>query len=188
RQGLSPEELRSLLDFGCGCGRVTRRWVDLHGPEICGSDRDERAIEWCRTNLPFARFERNGLEPPLAFDDARFDLVYALSVFTHLTADLQHRWIVELGRVIRPAGLLLLTTHGESYADGLHADERRRFEGGELVVRWEEVAGTNLCGAYHPERWVRERLARGFEVIDFEPQGARGNPRQDLYVLRRLSS
>ena len=42
------------------------------------------------------RFERNALAPPLAFDDESFDLVYALSVFTHLTAELQLAWRDEL--------------------------------------------------------------------------------------------
>ena len=60
-----------------------------------------------------------------------------------------------------------------------------RFERGELVVRWSDLAGTNLCSAYHPERYVRETLAQGFDVSTIEPEGARGNPTQDLIVLRR---
>src|SRR5947208_884804 len=83
-----------------------------------------------------ARSEVNGLAPPLAFDDASFDLVYALSVFTHLTGDLQVAWRDELRRVLRPGGRLLITTHGRSYVPRLDVEERERFESGELVVRW----------------------------------------------------
>ena len=177
-------ELESVLDFGCGCGRVTRWWNDFHGA-IAGSDVSGPAIDWCRANLPFGRFERNALAPPLVFEDESFDLVYALSVFTHLTADLQLAWRDEVRRVLRPGGLLLLTTHGRSYVPRLDEDERASFERGELVVRWGDVAGTNLCSAYHPEAYLRDTFAAGFAFLELEAEGARGNPTQDLVLLRK---
>ena len=177
-------ELQSVLDFGCGCGRVTRWWREFNGA-VAGSDVSGPAIEWCRANLPFARFERNALAPPLAFADESFDLVYALSVFTHLTAELQLAWRDELRRVLRPGGRLLLTTHGRSYVPRLTDAERARFEHGELVVRWADVAGTNLCSAYHPEPYLRNTFADGFAFLELEAEGARGNPTQDLVLLRK---
>ena len=183
RQGIAVEEVGALLDFGCGCGRVTRRWRALEG--VHGSDMNAEAVAWCRANLPFGRFETNGLAPPLAFADDSFALVYALSVFTHLTVDLQRAWLRELRRILRPGGLLLLTTHGRAYLDRLSHEERERFDAGEVVVRWEDVAGTNLCSAYHPERALREDLAEGFAFLELEPEGALGNPHQDLSVLRK---
>jgi SAM-dependent methyltransferase len=178
-------EVESVLDFGCGCGRVTRWWHAFPG-SVAGSDLSAPAIAWCAGNLPFASFETNGLAPPLAFPDGSFDLVYALSVFTHLTAELQIAWRDELRRVLRPGGRLLVTTHGRSYAPRLDRGEREQFERGELVVRWGDIAGTNLCSAYHPERYLRETLADGFEIVELVPEGALGNPTQDLVVLRRV--
>jgi SAM-dependent methyltransferase len=178
------EEIGAVLDFGCGCGRVTRYWDDFAGT-VSGSDVSGRAVEWCRSNLPFARFEVNRLEPPLAFEDESFDLVYALSVFTHLTEELQLAWRDELRRVLRPGGRLLVTTHGRSYLPRLDDGERARFEAGELVVRWDDLPGTNLCSAYHPEPYLRETFARGFTFTELEPEGARGNPTQDLVLLTR---
>jgi SAM-dependent methyltransferase len=128
-------DVQALLDFGCGCGRVTRYFHDFAG-EVSRSDVNAQAIDWCRGNLRFARFEVNGLAPPLLFADASFDLVYAYSVFTHLTAELQVAWRDELRRVLQPGGRLLVTTHGESYVARLDEDERARFNAGELVVRW----------------------------------------------------
>ncbi|HEY2542766.1 MAG TPA: hypothetical protein VGH92_06895, partial [Gaiellaceae bacterium] len=87
----------------------------------------------------------------------------------------------------RPGGRLLLTTHGTSYLPRLEEDERARFDRGELVVRWGDLPGSNLCSAYHPERYLRDTLADGFDLATFEPEGARGNPTQDLVVLRRTS-
>src|SRR5262249_35561615 len=107
-------EVRAVFDFGCGCGRVTRYFHDFSG-EVAGSDVSSQAIDWCRATLRFAHFESNGLAPPLAFDDESFDLVYALSVFTHLTDELQLAWRDELRRVLQPGRRLLVPTHGESY-------------------------------------------------------------------------
>src|SRR5919197_279595 len=117
------EAMQSILDFGCGCGRVIRNWAALDA-EIVGSDLSGSAIDWCRENLSFARFETNGLSPPLAIDDASIDLAYALSVLTHLPEAIQHEWMDELYRVVRPGSLLLLTTHGERYLERLDDDER----------------------------------------------------------------
>jgi SAM-dependent methyltransferase len=181
----APDRLASVLDFGCGCGRVTRYWLGT-GTRVAGSDLNEDAVEWCRRNLPFARFELNGLAPPLAFDDGAFDLVYGLSVFTHLPEELQVAWLHELSRVLRPGGRLLLTTHGDRYRGRLDPTERASYDAGEIVVRWQEVAGSNLCAAYHPLGSLA-RLAQGrFEEIAFAAEGAKGNPHQDVHVFRRV--
>jgi SAM-dependent methyltransferase len=185
RHGRPMEEVGSLLDFGCGCGRVIRRWVGLGHTDVHGADANERAVAWCRANLPFARVVSNGLAPPLAYGDESFDVVYALSVFTHLPEDLQLAWMRELERLLRPGGFLLVTTHGERYRERLSHDEREAFDAGRLVVRWPEGAGTNLCSAFHPASYVKERLAAGLDVVEAVPEGATGNPYQDLYLLRR---
>jgi SAM-dependent methyltransferase len=177
-------EVDAVLDFGCGCGRVLRYWSD-HSGTVAGSDRDAGAVEWCRRNLRFAQVGRNALAPPLSYANESFDLVYALSVFTHLTEELQTAWRDELRRVLRPGGRLLVTTHGRAYLPRLDVAERARFERGELIVRWADLPGSNLCSAYHPEPYIRTTLAQGFDLVTIEPEGARGNPTQDLIVLRR---
>jgi SAM-dependent methyltransferase len=183
RHGRPLESLGSLLDFGCGCGRVTRWWRELDA-EVHGSDVDAPAVAWCRASLGFGHFAVNELAPPLPYRDSTFDLVYAFSVLTHLTEELQRPWLDDLRRVLRSGGLLVLSTHGERYLERLTAAERARFEAGDLVVRWGGVAGTNLCTAFHPRSYL-ERLAEGFELLEHVPEGAAGNPHQDLSVLRR---
>jgi SAM-dependent methyltransferase len=176
--------MRSILDFGCGCGRVVRHWANL-AAEVHGSDMNGRLIRWCRRNLPFATFATNRAHPPLPYRDGQFDLVYALSVFTHLPAHIQRPWMEELHRVTRPGGYVLLSLHGDRYLPDLTPDERRRFEAGELVVRGADAPGRNECGAYHPAAYVQSVLAAGFRLMDHLAQGARGNPHQDLVVLRK---
>ena len=186
RRGVQIDQLGAILDFGCGCGRVLRHWHDLRRVRVFGSDYGPNLVEWCRHNLSFADVGVNQLAPPLVYADTEFDLVYAFSVFSHLTEDLQVPWMTELTRVLKSGGHLLVSTHGESYLHRLNAEESRRFAGGALVVKNDVKApGSNMCAAYHPLGYVRARMSGGLELIDFQPEGARGNPHQDLYVFRK---
>lgn len=178
------ENMRDILEFGCGCGRVLRHWRAVSGPQIHGTDYNPKLLDWCRVNLPFSRISQNGLAPPLAFPDSGFDFIYAISVFTHLSEDLQARWMTELTRILRPGGLLLITTHGTSFHHKLDAAEQARFDSGKLVVRYADSSGQNLCNAYHPETWVRNRLATDYTILEFVPAGTWEAVYQDIYLLK----
>jgi SAM-dependent methyltransferase len=176
----------AVLDFGCGCGRVLRHLMGRPGWRLHGADRNLLAIAWCRKNLPFAAFDVAAAAPPLPYSDGAFDLVYAFSVFTHLTFEMQAAWIAEARRVLKDGGHLLLSLHGDSYAARLPSREKAEYRRGRAVVLEDDVAGSNRCNAFHPETYVRQTLADGFEVVDFRPRGALGNPSQDLYLLKKL--
>jgi SAM-dependent methyltransferase len=184
--GREFEALDAVLDFGCGCGRVMRKWANVPGPSFFGSDYNSDLIKWCRQNLPYARFEVNRLAPPLPFAADQFDLVYAFSVFTHLTELLQHEWMAELRRIVRPRGLLVFSTRGAAWAWKLTPDERSRYERGDLVVRYGDVAGTNLCAAFHPWPYIREQLARSFTFKESLP-GRLADGAQDVHVVERTA-
>jgi SAM-dependent methyltransferase len=183
--GTEITELDALLDWGCGCGRVLRHWSRLETTRVAGCDIDERMVDWCAKNLPFAEVTLTGLEPPLPYADGSFALVYAFSVFTHLSEPLQHAWIAESRRILRPGGYLLFSTLGERYAslERLNSAERDRFARGELVVLYERSAGTSLCSAYHPPEYVQRTLAQGFDVVAFRPAADDGG--HDIHLLRK---
>ena len=185
KNGLTIENFNAILDFGCGSGRVMRHWKELTGPILYGQDYNPKLVAWCQRNLTFARFQVNPLEGRLEYQDGVFDFIYALSVFTHLTASRQAFWMQELSRVLRPGGYLFFTTHGDFYLPQLSLESQARFRNGEVVVYGSEREGSNICTVFHPERYVRETLARNLDVIDFVPEGARGNPRQDVYLLQK---
>lgn len=187
RAGRSLESMGDVLDFGCGCGRVLRQWGNVDGVRLHGCDYNPVGPKWISNNLPWVSTRVNRLAPPLPYDDGSFDFVYALSVFTHLPVQLQTAWMSELHRVIRPGGLLAITTMGATYLHRLSAEERRRFGAGEEITRDDALAGTNLYAAYHPEAYVRNQLSAGFSVIDFEQAGGVSNGSQDLYLLERRS-
>jgi len=125
------------------------------------------------------------LEPPTEFPDDTFDFIYGISVLTHLPEMLQFAWMNELSRVLKPGGLLYITTHGEYYMRRLNEQETRLFLSGELIVKLAAYPGTNFCTTFHPESYVRHKLASQFVVVDFAPQGAEGSPQQDAYLLKK---
>jgi SAM-dependent methyltransferase len=185
QNGLEMETFDAMLDFGCGCGRVTRHWSRLPHVQVHGTDYNPELVAWCRQHLRFARFGTNQLMPPLAYDDNAFDFVYALSVFTHLAESTQAAWMHELARVVKPGGHLLVTTHGDFYTQYLDEDERRRYHAGQLVLRPGLVEGDNVCAAFQSESQVRSTLAAGWQMVACVPEGSLGTPRQDLYLLRK---
>jgi len=183
--GTSIEEVESLLDWGCGCGRVLRHWSDLPGTRLLGCDIDRKMVAWCNDNLTFAQVTVNALSPPLPYGDSSFGLVYAFSVMTHLSEELQRSWLDELRRTLKPGGYLLISTLGEYYAsrNRLTESERESFSQGNLVVLYERSAGTSLCSAYHPPEYVRRELGKDFEHVAFREAADDG--RHDIHLLRK---
>ena len=163
---------------------MLRHWAALERTLRSGCDINPKMVAWCDANLPFVDVTVNDRTPPLQFEDEAFDLVYAFSVFTHMTEDAQHAWIRELQRVLRPGGFLLVSTLGEHYLSlgRLTEPEQEAFRRGELIVLFERSSGTSLCSAYHPPEYVRTKLAGDLEVVAFRPAADDG--KHDLHLLR----
>jgi SAM-dependent methyltransferase len=184
RNGLDPTTLGDVLDFGCGSGRVLRHWERSEGMRLHGTDYNPRLISWCRRAYPFADFRVNELDGPAPYQDESFDLIYAWSVFTHLTEELGMRWISELTRILRPHGVLFATFHGEFYSSWLSPTELDCFRDGGVVVHRGSHPGTNKCAAFHSPDTVRRSFGTFFEVSDFCP-GMPPLRQQDQYLLRK---
>jgi SAM-dependent methyltransferase len=176
--GRHLHEFGAVLDWGVGCGRIARHFPAAHArAALTGCDIDRDNVDWCAANLP-GTFAASRLVPPLPFEDASFDVVYGVSVFTHMREPMQLAWLAELARVTRRGGLLLTTTHGEtaidfsrlSPLDYRHTRERVAREG---IV----VSGTNTqldghaehegeyVNVYHSADYVRRTWSRHFDVL-----------------------
>jgi 2-polyprenyl-3-methyl-5-hydroxy-6-metoxy-1,4-benzoquinol methylase len=187
--GIDIDSSMRILDFGCGCGRVVRHLHGMTGARFSGSDYNPQLIEWCQRNLRFGQFDVNGVSPPLAYAKEQFDLVYALSVFTHFPEDLQSAWMTELSRVLKPGGHLLMTTQGESFLPYMSEEDRRKFRSGRLVIREQGAVGSNPFFAVHPPEYVKTHLPPDLAFVSFVPETRRrGEPPsrlcwQDGHVL-----
>lgn len=183
--GRPLDSLSSVLDFGCGSARLLRHVRSRTDATLHGSDYNSELVDWCTRNLPFASFSTNDAEPPLTYEDDRFDFIYARSVFTHLTEAMSRNWMRELHRVLEPGGLLYFTMHGEPLARGLNGDQRREFEEGGMVVTFTSVAGENLCSTYAGRRFVESELLADFRLLSFEEGGTDRHLRQDVYIAQK---
>jgi SAM-dependent methyltransferase len=187
--GRTLDSFESILDFGCGCGRMLLWMEELNRTcALHGADIDADAIRWCAEHVPYAEVKVNDADPPLGYPDGEFELVYGHSVLTHLDEQRQDAWLSELQRVTSPGGFLVLSTHGEVAL----CDDRWRIRerlGDEGIVFIDDVYGPEYPApvwyqrTFHARRYVLDHWGRWFEIRAYVPGGALGV--QDLVLLQR---
>jgi SAM-dependent methyltransferase len=183
---VSMDDLKSVLDFGVGCGRVMRWWSDWSNRiQFWGTDINASLIEWCNNNLAFGTYRVNGLRPPTEFQDSEFDLIYAFSVFTHLSFDTQRAWLAELARILAPAKYLLLSAHGDLLAKYLPAVAYEEYKSLGRYIMTQDAEGQNLCASYQSREFCEELFSPEFVVVDYLPGALQACGIQDLYVLQK---
>ncbi len=183
------ESFESILDFGCGCGRMLL-WLEELGRarELHGTDIDAEAVAWCQAHTPYAKIGLNGAEPPLRYPDGAFDLVFNHSVFTHIDRSRQDVWLSELHRVTRPGALLVLSTHGETAIPDGAGELRNRLERDGIAFIDNSVSRELSLPAwyqttFHAPWYVFEHWARWFAIRGYVPGGDLGY--QDQVLLER---
>jgi len=174
----------SVCEWGCGPGRIVRHLPELcadHAVSLFGTDYNDASIAWCNAHISAVTFFHNELAPPLPFRSGQLDALYCRSVFTHLSEEMHHQWIAELKRVVRPAGLIVISTQGAAHLSRLLPEERDQYARGELVVRRLAEEGKLFFSAFHSPRFVREKLLVGMQVEEHQE----GRTSQDVWVVRR---
>lgn len=177
----------NILDWGCGPGRIIRFMPSLldKSCHCYGTDYNDKYIAWCDENIPEVTFKPNGLIPPLPFQDNTFDIIYGISIFTHLSEKMHYAWFDELFRVLKSEGILFLTLHGEAFKVKLSEACRKRFEEGFPVVLSSSKEGHRTFGAYHPVPFIK-KLAGNNTVLDFVEGGIiNGKPQQDIWIFQK---
>ena len=77
----------NILDFGCGWGRLSRLFLKYTSEnQMYAVDPWDESLRHCAEHKVRARFgQTEYICRSLPFEDVKFDLVYAYSVFTHLS-------------------------------------------------------------------------------------------------------
>jgi SAM-dependent methyltransferase len=186
---IEPKGAR-ILEWGCGPGRIVRHLAQLGqglGMQVFGTDYDRASIEWCKSAIPGVTFAMNGLQPPLAFPDASFDVIYSSSVLTHLSEAMHYAWLRENLRVVKKNGLVIFTTGGDRMKDKLLPAEIRQYEAGELVVRRAPTEGSPRYNAFQSPAFVKHKLLPnipGADLIRHETELPLASI-QDIWVIRK---
>jgi SAM-dependent methyltransferase len=190
----SLSDFESILDWGCGCGRVIRHFASLENSRIAGADIDHDNIEWCAEHIKFADFHTIPLHPPTGFEDETFDLVFGISVFSHLKEKDHLDWLKELARITKRSGIVLVSTVGEAAVarDRWSEESWRNWRRSGYAVGGDSSDINSFIDdasyyvtAYISSEYVRRVWSRHFEILDIIPAYITNH--QDLVVMRKRS-
>lgn len=191
----------SLLDFGCSSGRVVRV-LKAYRPDLkCyGCDPNQQAILWAKGELQDIDFVVSDQRPPLELGDGSVDMAYAISIWSHFGPVAAQEWLAEMHRVLRPDGLLILTTH--SFHSVAYYHQRRLRDLSLLRKTLISLVSTGFdfaaifgttgdWGVVNPEwgeayisaEWLLNKVTPGWEVVLYRSGANEEN--QDVVVLRR---
>ncbi len=179
---------KRILDWGCGPGRVIRhlpKAVD-NGCSYYGTDYNAKTIDWCKKNLPGIEFNNNKLEAILPYYDNFFDAIYGISIFTHLSEQLHYDWMKELTRILKPGGIMFLTTQGDNFKVKLTGAELKKYESGHLIVRGNVKEGHRTYSAFQPIEFMKKLFEKLeiLEHIETNPSNRSWIP-QDIWIVRK---
>lgn len=199
--GIGWKSRSKILDFGCSSGRVVRVLAAAYPQQAWfGCDPNREAIAWADRNLPGLHFLASPLEPPLPYAGGMFDLVFAVSIWSHFGPLAAQGWFNEMRRILRPGGHLIFTTHGyraiEYYAKNKQRPEAQLAEIAECLNRtgfWfkDEFGTKGDWGVVHAEwgtafmapDWWLTYICPDWSAVWFRAGRVEGN--QDLIVLER---
>lgn len=177
----------NILDWGCGPGRIIRHLPTLIGDSCrCyGSDYNAKYVEWCSKNIPNVSFSTNQLTPPLDYQSGMFDIIYGISIFTHLSEEMHYKWFDELMRVLKPGGILFLTLQGAVFKEKLTASEISQYNAGKLVVRANTLEGHRTYGAFQPDEFVYKLVGNNNVLKHDSGSKSKGKPEQDVWIIQK---
>jgi SAM-dependent methyltransferase len=179
-------EGKRVLDFGCGTGRtIAHLGEQAPDAEFWGCDIYAPSIDWARNNLsPPYTFVLNEEQPPTELEGGSFDLVYGMSVFTHLV-DGWVPWLLEMHRLLRTGGYGVFSFLGEGMVEdivGRPLPQHRIGMIGLDVGRPWALGGANVL---HSEWWLRAHWGRAFEIVSVLPYPDEANRHGHGRVLLR---
>ncbi len=116
---INKDEISSVLDFGCGYGRVIR-FLKNQFPKavITGCELEDKYIDFCKESFGVETFQSDTNFEKLP-RDKKFDLIWAGSVFTHISASKFEQLFEYFNDVLNVGGVAVFTTHGRFSEDKL---------------------------------------------------------------------
>jgi len=182
-----------FLDWGCGFGRIARFFQsDFPASPVFGVELDDLNLDWMRAHLPHVTPIKTNLDAKIDVPDGCVDVIYGISVMTHIRESQQDAWLRELKRILAPGGVLMLTTCGAG-----SFSFSSRWVGREHLLAWNQRGFVEFETASSFDRDIggggyyiqakqslentRRRWGQFAEIIDFIPSVF---GYQDMVVMR----
>ena len=203
RHGARPLADSRVLDFGCGWGRLTRFFArDVAVGKLFGCDPVSAILDVCRACRVPAELALSEFVPRRLPFPGSFDLIYAFSVFTHLSEAAHLACLRALHDALAAGGLLVVTVRPPEYlrlsellgpalcslgpdpasrlseARYLFAPHDAQPLGAEAVDGEVTYGETVITAAYIRRHWTEWFEPAGFELL-------LGDPYQVVVALRR---
>lgn len=99
---------KKILDVGCWTGRYAS-FANRFAKKVFGVDPNPEAISYARKSIPKASFSVGTVES-LPFKDKFFDVVVFLTVIEHIPKGTELKALIEINRVLKKSGYLILDT------------------------------------------------------------------------------
>ena len=183
----NKKEKLVICDWGCGPMRVLRHLPDEFGNRhaFMGLDYNIKSIEWAKTSFTDIEFKLNNLHPPLPLNDESVDVIYCISVFTHLSEEVFKAYVKDIYRALKKGGILIATLHGDRNSVHLTKSELDQYHKGQFVVRDKVEEGKRIFASYHPQAFVRNAFNQ-FSVEEHDDSNDEWNFQQDWWVFKKL--
>ncbi len=162
-----------LLELGCGEGRG----VDLLAPlaeEYTAIDKIHEVIDNLKHKHPEVDF-RQGVFPPLNFEDNTFDSVVSFQVIEHVKKDVQ--FLEEIHRVLKPGGVAIITTPNIKMTLSRNPWHIREYTGDQLKemasnifkeVEMKGVAGNDRVMTYYEQNKAAVQKIMRFDIFNLQ--------------------
>jgi 2-polyprenyl-3-methyl-5-hydroxy-6-metoxy-1,4-benzoquinol methylase len=108
-------KIHSVLEFAAGFGRFTRHLVKALPSRISCTDVLPGSTDFLKQQFGVDAFE-SFHDPTLINTNDKYELVFVLSMFTHLPIHMWRPWLTLLGNMVQPGGLLVFSVHNEAVA------------------------------------------------------------------------
>jgi trans-aconitate methyltransferase len=178
-----PRPGSKVLDFGCGWGRLMRllyKYVDADN--LYGVDPWSESLRVCREQGVIGHLALSEWFPRTLPFPGPFDLIYAFSVFTHLSEETTAVSLETLRRYIADDGALAITVRPPEIWDNIEQPNmiaehnRRGFAFSPL----------NNSATYGDSSITTEYLTQTFPFWRVEKQLRHGEPYQNYLLLRAV--
>ncbi len=152
---------RSLLEFASGFGRFTRHLARVLPGRVTVSDVQPGSVDFARAQFGVKGFYSEG-DPSALRIPGKHDIVFVLSMFTHLPPRRWGAWLQALFAAVEPGGVLVLSVHNEAHGRELgvsYGDDGTHFIASSESTALDPGAyGTTLTTRSFVERQIAQAL------------------------------